>query len=111
MDELLMERYNLAKNRIREICTEQNVQKNLVDFFRITAEFLCKTAEIMETDVRQQTYEQLEKDNRSLYEELFPENYAISYGNPAYAAEKLGEYGRAFCFLYSELRGTIAYAY
>lgn len=111
MDELLMERYNLAKNRIREICTEQNVQKNLVDFFQITAEFLCKTAEIMETDVRQQTYEQLEKDNRSLYEELFPENYATSYGNPAYAAEKLGEYGRAFCFLYSELRGTIAYAY
>ena len=57
-----MERYNLAKNRIREICTEQNVQKNLVDFFQITAEFLCKTAEIMETDVRQQTYEQLEKE-------------------------------------------------
>ena len=38
MDELLMERYNLAKNRIREICTEQNVQKNLADFFQITAE-------------------------------------------------------------------------
>lgn len=24
---------------------------------------------------------------------------------------KLGEYGKAFCFLYAELRGTIAYAY
>ena len=33
------------------------------------------------------------------------------YGNPSYAAVKLGEYGKAFCFLYAELRGTIAYAY
>ena len=35
------------------------------------------------------------------------------YGNPAYAEEKLGEYGQGILhFLYAELRGgTIAYAY
>ena len=41
----------------------------------------------------------------------FPENYGQCYGNPAYAARELGEYGKAFSFLYTELRGTIAYAY
>ena len=54
---------------------------------------------------------ELQSENSSLYEELFPENYGQCYGNPAYAARKLGEYGKAFSFLYTELRGTIAYAY
>lgn len=38
--------------------------------------------------------------------------YEYSYANPDYATEKLGEeYGRLLCFLYTELRGTLVYAY
>ena len=57
MDELLRERYQLAENRIREICTERTVQSRFIDFFQQTAKFLCETADIMEKDVRTETME------------------------------------------------------
>ena len=41
-----------------------------------------------------------------------PENYGISYANPEYAVQKFGEeYGTLLSFLYTEMRGGIAYAY
>lgn len=106
-----MERYHLAKDRISEICTEKTAQPDFEDFFKKTAAFLTKTAAILEREKEGLTEEELAQENRELYEELFPENYGTCYGNPSYAAVKLGEYGKAFCFLYAELRGTIAYAY
>ena len=106
-----MERYHLAKDRISEICIEKTAQPDFEDFFKKTAAFLTKTAAILEREKEELTEEELAQENRELYEELFPENYGICYGNPSYAAVKLGEYGKAFCFLYAELRGTIAYAY
>ena len=106
-----MERYHLAKDRISEICTEKTAQPDFEDFFKKTAAFLTKTAAILERKKEELTEEELVQENRELYEELFPENYGTCYGNPSYAAVKLGEYGKAFCFLYAELRGTIAYAY
>ena len=48
LDELLMERYDLAKNRICEICTEKSAQPDFEDFFKRMAEFLKKTAVILE---------------------------------------------------------------
>ena len=111
MDELLKERYGLAKDRIAEICTETSVRPAFLDFFQKTAAFLTKTAGILERTEKDLSIEELQAENTSLYEELFPQNYAHCYGNPAYAKEKLGEYGKAFTFLYTELRGTIAYGY
>ena len=111
MDEWLQERYSLAKGRISEICTEDTVRQPFADFFRKTAGFLKKTGEILERQTEDLTLEEYQKENRELYEELFPENYETSYGNPAYAAKALGEYGRVFTFLYAELRGSIPYAY
>ena len=49
--------------------------------------------------------------NHELYEDILPENYKTSYGNPVYACEKLGEYGKDFTFLYAELRGAVVYAH
>ena len=111
MDELLKERYELAKGRLSEICTEMVAGETFLDFFHKEAAFLLKTGEILERDQVDFSMEELQSENRGLYEELFPKNYGHCYGNPAYAAEKLGEYGKAFSFLYTELRGTIAYAY
>lgn len=111
MDEWIMERYTLARERVAEIKTEEDVQEPFLDFFRRTAEFLIRTAEILEAEAQKKTLEELENENRALYEELFPKNYGNSYGNPSYAVEKLGEYGKEFTFLYAELRGCIAYAY
>ena len=111
MDELLKERYDLAKDRIVEICTETTVKPDFLDFFQNMAAFLEKTAVILERDEEKLSIKELQKENTELYKELFPQNYTHCYGNPAYAEEKLGEYGRAFTFLYAELRGAIAYAY
>lgn len=50
--------------------------------------------------------------NRKLYEDILPENYGTSYGNPAYAAKEFGEeMGRLLCFLYGEIRGDIVYSF
>lgn len=111
MDEWLMERYSLAKGRIAEICEEETGREPFSDFFRKTARFLKKTGEILERQEMNLSLSELETENRELYEELFPENYGSSYGNPAYAEKILGDYGRAFTFLFAELRGSVAYAY
>lgn len=111
MDELLKERYQLAKDRISELCTETEVHSDFQDFFQKMAMFLKKTGDILERETSELSLTELQQENRELYEELFSENYANCYGNPVYAAERLGEYGKAFAFLYAELRGTIAYAY
>ena len=44
VDELLKERYDLAKDRIVEICTETTVKPDFLDFFQNMAAFLEKTA-------------------------------------------------------------------
>ena len=111
LDELLKERYELAKGRLSEICTETVVEEKFLDFFHKEAAFLLKTGTILENDQKDFSMVELQSENSSLYEELFPENYGQCYGNPAYAARKLGAYGKAFSFLYTELRGAIAYAY
>ena len=103
LDELLMERFALAEERIAEICTEKEIKEPFGEFFQKTAEFLGKTGKILKREQEELSLEELKAENTALYEELFPENYKTSYGNPAYAAEKLGEYGQSFCFLYAEL--------
>ena len=48
MDELLMERYALAKERVSEIKEEKAVQEPYLDFFQKTAAFLTKNIEVMD---------------------------------------------------------------
>ena len=48
MDELLMERYALAKERVSEIKEEKAVPEPYLDFFQKTAAFLTKNVEVMD---------------------------------------------------------------
>ena len=125
MDELLMERYALAKERVSEIKEEKAVPEPYLDFFQKTAAFLAKNVEVMDgvvlpgakeeprklTGAADLSMDEWKKLNQDLYEDILPENYGTSYGNPVYACEKLGEYGKEFSFLYAELRGAVTYAY
>ena len=111
MDEWMMERYVLAKTRTKEIKTEDGVIAPYRDFFQKTAAFLEQAIEIMDGAGEEGSLEELKKQNHELYEDVLPQNYDSSYGNPAYAAKMLGEYGQAFSFLYEELRGVIPYAF
>ena len=111
MDELIMERFALAKERIMEIPEENAVPEPYSDFFRKEAQFLQKTFEVLDENFEEKTLEELQKQNHALYEDVLEENYETSYGNPAYAQKMLGEYGKDFSFLYAELHSTIAYAF
>ncbi len=115
MDEWVMERYELARERISEIPEETTVAEPYRDFFVKEAAFLKKVASVMEYvqtgDNGTWSLEKHQEQNRELYGDVLPENYETSYGNPAYAQKILGEYGKDFSFLYTELHGTIAYAY
>ncbi len=111
MDEWLKERYDLARNRIHEVGEENICPEPFLDFFQKEAGFLCFTAGIFEREGFPEDENLLAAENRELYADILPENYAVSYGNPSYASEKLGEYGPCFCFLYAELRGTVVFCY
>ena len=111
LEECMKERYGLAKERIREIITEETVKKPFGDFFRNRAKFLSMAADVMDESSAELTMEELKERNHCFYQDILPENYESSYGNPAYAVKQLGEYGKAFSFLYAEIAGTVAYAH
>lgn len=47
-----------------------------------------------------------------LYEDILPQNYQNSYGNPRYAKTMLGkDFGKALSALYSQIRGSIVFAF
>ena len=117
MDESMMkERYALAKERLGGILTEETVKEPYRDYFQKTAAFLLMLAEVQEKiqgrDWGSLDPEELNEENEKLYQDILPERYGTSYGNPAFAKEKLGgTFGPFLSALYSELRGGIVYAF
>ncbi len=112
----LQERYSLASGRIHEICSEETVPAPFCDFFQKTARFLVQMEDLKNCldsgAVQDYTLRQWEQLNNALYYDILPEQYGMSYANPAYAVETLGEtHGRILSFLYTELRGIIVYAF
>ena len=86
-------------------------QKNRTAIFTKEAMFLQQVIHVMDHGIAGKNLEELQEQNHELYQDILPENYENSYGNPAYAQKMLGEYGKVFTFLYTELHGTIAYAF
>ncbi len=111
MDEWIKERFSLAWERVGEIVKETETEQPYLDFFQKTACFLMIALEPLKGQDMELSLEELQQHNDALYEDILPENYQNSYGNPDFAAKMLGEYGQAFSFLYAELRGSIVYAY
>lgn len=116
MTEQIRERYDLTIDRIGRICMEKTVGEQFRQYFQKTAEFILEIERIrklIETGMwKQLSAEEKREENRKLYEDILPEQYAASYANPAYAVQKLGEeYGRILSFLYTEIRGEIIYAF
>lgn len=121
---MVEERFLLAEERIRGIKEEMGgaggISQALPLSFR---EYFCKMADflLLMTDTYRYVSEgrlylaslsELKELNHRLYEDILPENYGTSYGNPAYSAAQLGmEYGRLFSFLYAELRSLIVWAF
>ena len=114
--QIVKERYELTIERISSILEEDTVPEPFDDYFRKTASFLLKMKTVKEQiesgAVSTFSLEQWQEMNHGMYEDILPENYHESYGNPDYAVEKLGEiHGRILSFLYTELRGIIVYVF
>ena len=117
-NEAVKERAQLAAERIREIASGKNekVEGELGKYFKTVAAFLEKCdaiyAAVSDGILDRCTLEDLQRENRKFYEEIFPENYEASYANPAYAVKTLGEeYGRILSFLYTELRSERVFCF
>jgi len=114
--ELVQERYRLAMERIGGILSEQAVSENFRDYFYKMAKFVQMTGKLR-TNLekgwhKQASPMQLKELNCQLYEDILPQNYHLSYGNPDFAVNQAGQgYGQLLSFLYTELRGLISYAY
>ena len=114
--DLEMERYELALERIAKIPNESICEKKLQTYFQDMAKFILlvdRTWKIVESGtLRHMTLEELQALNRELYEDILPENYKTSYGNPDYAVDCLGEsIGQMLSFLCAEIRGMIPAAF
>ncbi len=114
-NELLEERYELSNLRISQIKEEKLVPDKYLDYFIKVGVFLGHierlTLESMNGTFRTKTKEELAKENYILYQDILPDYYTNSYANPSFAVECFGEEeGRLLSFLYTEIRGLIAYA-
>ena len=114
------ERYALVTERIRQIAAGQEAELDARyrDYFQRTAQFLLLTDEVLDMQqagaLENRPLKACEQLNKRLYADLLPgeDGYARSYANPAYAVEKLGgEFGGLLCFVYTECRALIPYAF
>ena len=115
-EEYLKERYTLAMERIRESGQEETVPAPFCVYFKKTAEFLIWVdglrTKLLSGETKEYTLEQWQELNHKMYEDILPEHYDVSYGNPSYAVAELGEvHGRLLSFLYTELRAMLVYAF
>lgn len=113
---MITQRYELAVERISGILEEETVAEIYRPYFKKMSAFigmLCGLKEELESGEFQKfTVSELQERNHALYEDILPENYDMSYANPAYAVKRLGmEYGQMLSFLYTEIRGAIAYTF
>lgn len=115
-NELILERYELALARIKEIPDESICGEAYRDYFMQMAEFVLlmdRTYELVESgELRRMSMEALQEHNRALYADILPAHYGESYANPEYAVNRLGEsIGKYLSFLDTELRAMIPAAY
>ena len=125
-NEQVKERYELAMERIEQIpSAHERIAESYRHFFKKTASYLMQIRDVVAMfesgeldELAEDEWRQL---NYDLYSDLLPKEYAEreyyegygnSYANPAFAVQELGPvYGPLLCFLYTELRGCVAYAF
>ena len=114
--EEVQERFPLVMGRLGQIGEEETVRQPYRAYFAQAAALLLRLAELEEEissgEWGKKSLEELRQENKSLYQEVLPEYYATSYGNPEYAGRELGEaFGKLLSMLYADLRSLIPYAY
>ena len=91
--DIIFERYEIATSRIREIINEDTVSEPFKSFFCKASEFICKIDDlnsiIKSGEINDFSLDRLKELNKSLFEEIYSENYEESFANPEYAVKTL----------------------
>ena len=108
----LQERYDLTKEKIAEIISEDYGDEKTAAYFKEVAVFLqlmdAYYRFVKEDGLKATSLEELKEWNQKLFQDILPQNYENSYANPTYAVAQLGEeYGKLLCALYAEVRSMI----
>lgn len=110
-NEAVFESYNESLVKIKEIYDEilsleisDKEVLNYFDMLKELASFIMNATRI-EKEISEEYYskswEELQKDNHSLYSNIFPENYETSYNNPEFNEKVFGEkFGKLISFLF-----------
>ncbi|MBP5414152.1 MAG: leucyl aminopeptidase, partial [Lachnospiraceae bacterium] len=114
--EYLMERHELAMERIGSICDKCETDDAYYPYFNQAALFLRSVDGILMSAIEGSFFKtsvnRRIQANKDLYIELRPRYYENSYLNPSFAVRKLGnEFGQLLSAIYAELRSCIIYAY
>lgn len=124
-NELCAERYELARDRVRELPEELRLGREggSIDadrpeweFFKTGAEYINSITELLEL-CRNGAYEELSLEelkvwNKRLFHEWIPENYERSFLNPAYAVGKCGEQsGQLLTVAYRKIYDMTGYVF
>lgn len=117
--EVIMERFSLCRERLQEMKDEHlalSQNKGFDAYFHTVLDFLLVVLEnydfIQKGGLEKADIKELQDRNHALYQDILPENYGKSYGNPSYAVSELGkEYGQLLSALYFELRSIIGPAF
>ena len=120
----MVERFELIRDRVKEIQYEKRAKEPFLQYFEEVASFLIVILSLAEEnkekdlekyicqELPKRSVEELVQDNHLLYERLSEANYENSYLNPQYAVKTLGEeYGNLLSFLYAEMISMIPYCY
>lgn len=116
-NDYLIERFELARGRIRQIAEEGISFSAYKEYFSSVSSFLLLCYQLFDEklsgDWKKLSLAEKREENQKLYQDILPgkEGYDKSFAEPLYAEEKLGEYGPILSFLYAELRGAIVYSF
>ena len=84
---LIEERYELVKERLQDMLTEQAVSEKYTEYFHQMAEFgllvMQNYEQVQEGWLDKASLQELRAANQALYEDVLEENYETSYANPA----------------------------
>ncbi len=110
--EVLQERYGLVLERIKEMETECMGHPALDAYFKKMAAFSLKLSDyfafVEQGHMQDAQLSELQTWNRELYEDILPEHYDQSWGNPAYSVARMdAQWGPLLAYVYEELRSGI----
>ncbi len=112
----MSERYELTIERIRSIVLEKTVAPLYQEYFQSVAKFIMDIDAILNRvrvkPTEECDLEELQRENREIYQDIVGGNYETGFANPSYAVSIFGkQMGQFLSVLYTEIRGEIAYAY